>query len=387
MKKTGKIVLFTKGYLPIRIPLFFFILLFSIQGSSRAQTILNGSFESNTAGADLINLSNASFNSIVQNSVAFGSYGDMDLITSSTYCGGPTSGNWYVALTGSGTDAFSMKLSAPLTAGAVYSLTFSDHACGSPYSIGPCPVQIGVSATPNSFGTAVYTAPTPVLGAWTARSTQFTAPLSAQYITVQLFGGALQNWTQVDNFVLSAAPLPVELISFTANVNSQNVELRWTTASEINNDHFEVERSLNGEEFEWIGALSGNGTTTLKHDYFFTDDSAPESLLYYRLKQVDFDGAFLHSKIASVSNTHPRKLSVFCSNESEGLLRIFITGIQENESLSLSLVSMKGQEIYKSRLSAENGPEYSISNLETGIYCLRIGNERQVVEKKVAVLR
>ncbi|MDX2063511.1 MAG: hypothetical protein SFY70_10660, partial [Bacteroidia bacterium] len=92
--------------------------------------------------------------------------------------------------------------------------------------------------------------------------------------------------------------LPVELLAFTGTREGQEARLRWTTASEINNDRFEVQRSLDGLRFETIGFVSGSGTTDAITNYSFTDFETPaEDRLYYRLRQVDFDGKFSYSPI------------------------------------------------------------------------------------------
>jgi hypothetical protein len=165
------------------------------------QTFLNGDFENNTAGMayDQINLSNAVFNTMMPNTFAFGSYGDMDIISSATYTGGPQKGSWFVAFTGGGTDAISMELSSNLIQGKRYTITFWDK-CGAGFVTQP--FQIGVSDARDAFGTAVYTCDAmPVVGVWTKRTFSFEAPLSGKYITVQLSGGAnIGDWAQADNF-------------------------------------------------------------------------------------------------------------------------------------------------------------------------------------------
>jgi hypothetical protein len=165
------------------------------------QSFLNGDFENNTAGIgyDQINLSNAVFNTMMPHTFAFGSYGDMDIINTATYTGGPQKGLWFVAFTGGGTDAISMELSAELIKGKRYTITFWDK-CGAGFVTQP--FQIGVSDAKDTFGTAVYTCDAmPVVGVWTKRTFSFVSPLSGKYVTVQLSGGAnIGDWAQADNF-------------------------------------------------------------------------------------------------------------------------------------------------------------------------------------------
>ena len=181
------------------------ILFFTSVSGSFSQQFLNGDFEETTApaGVDQINLSNASFNSMMAHSFAFGTYGDMDIINSAVYNGAAQSGSWFVAFTGGGTDAISMELSSPLMAGKTYAITFWDKGSS---SFIPQQFQIGVSNEKSSFGTPVFTGEMPVTGVWTKRSFSFTAPLSGLFITVQLAGANdISKWAQADNFSLSSS--------------------------------------------------------------------------------------------------------------------------------------------------------------------------------------
>ncbi len=98
-------------------------------------------------------------------------------------------------------------------------------------------------------------------------------------------------------------PLPVELVSFSATPRGADVLLRWVTAQELNNQHFEVEVSVDGMRFQPLHRTPGQGTTTQRHTYDYIDQNAPRyghALLYYRLKQVDLDGTFAYSTIQAV---------------------------------------------------------------------------------------
>jgi hypothetical protein len=102
----------------------------------------------------------------------------------------------------------------------------------------------------------------------------------------------------------ASIPLPVELNSFNAAVVSGDVHLEWTTSTEINNSGFEVERS-DGGEFVNIGFIKGNGTTTEPHSYSFIDTKVRIGAYSYRLKQIDFNGAFTYSNIIETDITAP----------------------------------------------------------------------------------
>ncbi|MFO7525080.1 MAG: T9SS type A sorting domain-containing protein [Ignavibacteriaceae bacterium] len=113
--------------------------------------------------------------------------------------------------------------------------------------------------------------------------------------------------------------IPVELISFLASVNNNNVTLNWYTASEVNNAGFEIERKAPSlsppkgettEGWERIGFVEGEGTTTETNYYTFIDEELSRGKYYYRLKQIDFDGTFEYSKEIEVDVGIPEVFSL-----------------------------------------------------------------------------
>jgi Peptidase family M28/Secretion system C-terminal sorting domain len=102
--------------------------------------------------------------------------------------------------------------------------------------------------------------------------------------------------------------VPVELIAFYASVRNSEVELLWSTATELNNMGFEIERSIDGQDnFVTVGFVEGKGSSTEINYYSFTDHPQVSGVnqLYYRLKQVDFDGTFSYSDVVNVSYDVP----------------------------------------------------------------------------------
>lgn len=93
--------------------------------------------------------------------------------------------------------------------------------------------------------------------------------------------------------------VPVELTSFTANSNNGTVVLNWSTATETNNSGFQIERKT-GNEFEVLGFIAGNGTSTEIHNYSYFDKNVNAGKYSYRLKQIDFNGEFEYSKAVEV---------------------------------------------------------------------------------------
>jgi len=96
-------------------------------------------------------------------------------------------------------------------------------------------------------------------------------------------------------------PLPVQLTSFLATRAGAGVQVAWATASEKNSAYFVIERSLDGRTFAGLTRTAAHGTTSLSHYYASLDASAPAALLYYRLRQVDFDGTVAFSPVVTVA--------------------------------------------------------------------------------------
>jgi hypothetical protein len=118
-------------------------------------------------------------------------------------------------------------------------------------------------------------------------------------------GYSLNGMTSFSLFTINGSEasntaLPIELLYFNATPNQKIVDLTWATASELNNESFTVERSIDGLTWETVLTVSGAGTTNQRTDYSNEDTRPLSGLSYYRLKQTDFDGQFTYSNIKSV---------------------------------------------------------------------------------------
>jgi hypothetical protein len=109
-------------------------------------------------------------------------------------------------------------------------------------------------------------------------------------------GGGSGGFTSLCPYYIYVVPLPIELTEFYCIYNDYTMVLNWETLSETNCDRFDILRSNNGIDFEQIGTVNGNGTTTNTHKYSFSDNS-PSNLNYYKLRQVDFDGNLTYSDV------------------------------------------------------------------------------------------
>ncbi|GAB1463819.1 hypothetical protein MASR2M52_18970 [Pedobacter sp.] len=139
-------------------------------------------------------------------------------------------------------------------------------------------------------------------GVYDLDSKTWTTPRSANYVTLvptkDAAGVAFATLSMIEG--AGATVLPVKLASFTAIANKQGfVNLAWATASEKDNSHFEVTRSVNGIDFERLDDVKGNGTTATVNNYSYTDNSPAAGVNYYQLKQIDFDGKSTLSKVVT----------------------------------------------------------------------------------------
>jgi len=189
--------------------------------------------------------------------------------------------------------------------------------------------------------------------------------------------------------------LPVELLAFTASVKNSEVQLFWSTASELNNRGFEIERSVNDNNgFVTVGFVDGKGSTTEINYYSFLDNPQLSGVnqIHYRLKQVDFDGTFSYSDIVNVSYDVPAKfvLSQNFPNPFNPSTRISYF-VSKESFVNIKVYDFLGREV--KTLVGENQPigsydvVFDASNLPSGTYfCTMItGNFSDT--KKMIVLK
>jgi 6-phosphogluconolactonase (cycloisomerase 2 family) len=185
--------------------------------------------------------------------------------------------------------------------------------------------------------------------------------------------------------------LPVKLISFTGLPGAADTYLTWTTASELNNDHFEIERTYcdpaaGQPAWESIGSVKGNGTTSHMHTYMFTDASARQHALqtvYYRLKQVDLDGRFSYSGIISVSFddiTPGYSTLILAPNPSNGILQLQ----NYTTAMSVEVFNLAGKKVYEAIVQPP-AAQLDLHLLDKGIYILRCLSEQGAVSRKIMV--
>ncbi len=182
---------------------------------------------------------------------------------------------------------------------------------------------------------------------------------------------------------VSEDALPVEMLYFEGAEEGGAVQLDWATATEIDNDHFEVQRSQDGRDWEVIGVVNGAGTTVEEQVYDFSDFKPYVGNSYYRLRQVDYDGKFAYTDIILVNvRLEPISLNVY-PNPIEDIFTVDIKGINANEETSYSIISLQGAYVGQGILIADEAgrinEQLSLSyGQPSGIYILRVATSQRV---------
>ena len=190
------------------------------------------------------------------------------------------------------------------------------------------------------------------------------------------------------------APLPVELTSFTALASAGKVNLNWTTASEINNSGFEIERSFDGNSFFTVGYVKGNGTTTEPRSYSFIDniEANGTQTIYYRLKQVDYNGLFEYSDIVSVVFDLPTEYALGQNypNPFNPSSKIKYS-VPQNGLVSIIVYDLTGQVVAILLNEVKEAGNYELNfnaaGLSSGVYFYKMISENFTQVKKMSILK
>ena len=212
-------------------------------------------------------------------------------------------------------------------------------------------------------------------GSWFADSASVADPTNNRVTLTGVSGFSF--WTAGD----ITTPLPVELVAFNAVRKGNDALLTWTTASEKNSQGFEVEVSTNSRDFRALGFVESHNGSMMQH-YTFTDsESGKEGLRYYRLKQLDLDGAVSYSPIKAVTfNTVATQFTVY-PNPFSADLTIALESALATE-IPVSITDLAGKTVWKKQLKVSKGANQLklelVDKLPAGLYLLhlQIGNEQ-----------
>ncbi len=214
-------------------------------------------------------------------------------------------------------------------------------------------------------------------------------------ITTGTGGSSVILWTAGFGTVsgpllLGPSPLPIELLSFDAKQNLSRVDLRWSTASEKNNDYFTIEKTKDGYSFETVGIIDGTGNSSSLIDYATIDNSPYNGQSYYRLKQTDFDGKFSYSNLRMVDFMAAEVTFDIFPNPSDGSSINVSLSANEGEEILIVVYDITGKESYSKVIITQDNAKnvYAIDtqhNLAPGIYLISATSKQSIYNKKLIV--
>lgn len=341
--------------------------------------------------------------------------------------GGPTNGNIYLLCSVepySGTDPLDVKFSRSTNGGVSWSpaVKVNDDIGTNAYqwfgTMSTAPdgridvIWLDTRDNPGTYLSALYYSYSTDAGVtWSAneRMSDFFDPhlgwpnqqkMGDYYHMTSDANGAHLAWAATFNgeedvyysYITSGA-VPVELTSFTSSVGKNGVNLSWTTSTETNNKGFEIERSTDRKDWSAIGFVQGNGTTSEPQVYSYTDKlsgvTAPR--LYYRLKQLDFNGTYDYSDV-STAEIAPSSFELAQNYPNPFNPSTVISySLPENEFVALKVYDVLGKEVASLVNEQKPAGKYSVnfnaSELGSGVYFYTLKAGAQVQSRKMILVK
>ena len=167
----------------------------------------------------------------------------------------------------------------------------------------------------------------------------------------------------------------------------QQVQTTWATSLEIDNDYFTVERSADGVNFNEVGRVSGNGTTTTTHNYRFIDIKPLMGLSYYRLKQTDFDGDYTYSHTVAVTMTEDGALRMY-PNPTDNQVHIAVSN--PGSFVHVAIHDINGRTMFEQNYAGNNGDDQIVmlelkDLLASGIYIVNVTTNGTSFKQKLTI--
>ena len=233
-------------------------------------------------------------------------------------------------------------------------------------------------------------------GTWTGFAQNFISELlkNRLYFNVHTTnnpGGEIRGQIIFSNIV--SGNIPVELISFNASVKDNSITLSWTTATEINNRGFEIQRRNENNTWLTIGFIHGKGTTTEVQSYSFIDENLTSGKYSYRFKQVDYDGRFEYSNAVNVNIGSPLsfELGQNYPNPFNPTTTINFT-LPEKTNVNLKVYNILGSQVAEVLNEVKDAGSYSVNfkaqGLSSGIYIYKISTgSGKEISRKMTLLK
>ena len=184
----------------------------------------------------------------------------------------------------------------------------------------------------------------------------------------------------------TATVLPVNFISFEAKQDRNNVQLKWSTASEKNNERFEISKSVDAKDWKLVATQKGKGNTETISHYVQTDKKPFNGISYYQLTQFDFDGTkkVLSTQSVNLTLDPAVEVQVF-PNPVSSQINVSVNNYI-GQSLQAALYSQDGKLVYKQQLTSET-QKLNINKMPpAGVYVLKVAGKDLLVNKKVVIL-
>ncbi|UII34069.1 T9SS type A sorting domain-containing protein [Fulvivirga ulvae] len=191
------------------------------------------------------------------------------------------------------------------------------------------------------------------------------------------------NATCSDGCCGNCGALPVTVIAMEYRLVNNHVVLEWKTASELNNDYFTIEKSIDGKSFVNVGVVDGAGTSYMATEYQWKDKIQLQDITYYRLKQTDFDGSYSYQKVIKADGGQASSELRIMPNPIAQEGSIYVYGVGE-ESATWQIQTIKGQ-VLNEGVSFGQPAVVSTSGLGEGVYILDFQSGRQQKQVKIII--
>lgn len=223
---------------------------------------------------------------------------------------------------------------------------------------------------------------------WTVNEPSIVAPTQIR-VRIEARTTSGSEGLAFDNLIIECvSTLPIELLNFTAHLFEEKGYLNWTTASEQDNAYFEIQRSSDGENFEKIGRIEGQGTTNYPMDYQFEDDQIKPGVNYYRFMQVDLNGEYHYSPVRIIEYFPSIEFEIadIIYDSNENALGIYLENSIPYADYNVSIIDMQGRIVQNQTLT---GSTIYFENLDlsSGVYAIVVSNGAKTISEKIAVSR
>lgn len=200
--------------------------------------------------------------------------------------------------------------------------------------------------------------------------------------------GYIPTSSITDSTTVTSNPLPIELVDFSLiNINNY-ILISWITSTEINNNFFTIEKTLNLLDYEVVGYVNGAGNSNQINNYTYIDSNPYLGISYYRLKQTDFDGKYKYFTLKSINMIINRSFDLF-PNPAKSCNEITLSFTNFEEPVLVVVNDIYGQELFtKIYITQQNGFVVGMdcmNNLSPGTYIIVATSKNQIYKKKLVI--